>query len=221
VFLFFTSALSFFKRALLAALPITTWVLIRMLVDTNRGAYDPLEGLMWNINNPVQVLGFAFITFGPLWLGWIIGRNIGLQTAVANESNYGIQLLARSAPAVLLLIVLTTFLGGIYNEIRLLYLGFPWVIALSLFFVTARAEQLRTVATSRRYAKYLGGVGVVALLIGYLLTTNYGSLVGPTQYAVPVQTWLITFLVMFIFTLAALPFYWWVSNESLRETTYD
>ena len=213
VFLFFINDLSFLKRALLAAWPVATWVLIRILVDTNRGVYDPLEGLWWNVDNPVQVLGFAFITFGPLWLGWIQGRSIGLRTAVGNQCNYGIRLLARSAPAVLLLIMLTTFLGGIYNEIRLLYLGFPWVIALSLLFVKSRAEPLRTAATSRRYARYLGGVGTITLLIGYALATNYELLVGPTQYAVPVHTWLITFLVMLIVTLAALPLYWRVSNE--------
>lgn len=213
VFLFFTNDLSFLKRALLAVLPVTVWVMIRVLVDTNQGTYDPLEGLKWNLANPIQALGFAFIAFGPLWLGWIKGRTVALQTVASEKDRYGIRLLARSAPAVLMLILLTTFLGGIYNEIRLLYLGFPWVIALFMFFIKSRAKSLRTAMKSRRYALYLGGVGFVALLIGYAIATNYPSLVGPTRYAVPVQTWLTVCFVMFVFTLAALPLYGWASNK--------
>lgn len=213
VLLFFTHDLSLVKRALLALLPVVVWVLIRVLVDTNHESYDPLDGLAWNLNNPEQVVGFAFVTFGPLWIGWIKGRPTQLQTAVAEKSGHGMRLLARSAPWVLLLILLSTLLGGIYNEIRLLYLGFPWVIALSLLFFGTYAPQINAIVRNGRYLVYVGSVATVSALVYYGLTTNFASVVGPIYYDVPVQIWLAVFAIMFFVTLAVLPWYWLVGKS--------
>ncbi len=204
VLLFFTHDLSFFKRALLASPPIIVWVLIRVFTDTEREAYNPLAGLAWNLDNPAQVLGFAFITFGPLWIGWVKGRNVRLQFPTAA----GVGLLARSAPWALTLILLSTFLGGVYNEIRLLYLAFPWVIALSLLFASTHLRQLKATVMTKRYLKYVSSMGIASALIYYVLETKFASVVGPVRYAVPVQTWLAVFAIMFFFTLSVLPVYW-------------
>ena len=218
VLLFFTHDLSFLKRALLASLPVAVWVLIRVLVEANHESYDPLDGLEWNLNNPAQVVGFAFITFGPLWIGWIKGRSIPRPSALAD----GIELLARSAPWVLLLILLSTFLGGVYNEIRLLYLGFPWVIALSLFFFSTYAPQIKTIVRTTRYIKYVGSLGIASGLVYYVLAKNFASVVGPIYYDVPVQTWLAVFSVMFFVSLAMLPLYWLVGkHRPLTPPRYD
>ena len=218
VLLFFTRDLSFLRRALLASPPIVVWALIRVLVDTNRGSYDPLDGLEWNLNNPAQVIGFAFITFGPLWIGWIDGRNLYGSSTSADK----IGLLARSAPWALSLILLSTFLGGVYNEIRLLYLGFPWVITLSLHFVNVHRRQLEANAKTGRYIVYVGGMGIFSILVYYGLATNFASFVGPIYYDVPVQTWLAVFSIMLFITLAVLPLYWLVNKRRpLSSTRYD
>ncbi len=218
VMLFFTRDLSFFKRALLASLPVVAWVLIRILVNTNHGSYNPLDGLEWNLNNPTQVLGFAFVTFGPLWIGWIRGSDLYGSSVSADK----IGLLARSALWALSLILLSTFLGGVYNEIRLLYLGFPWVITLSLHFVNVHRRQLEANAKTGRYIVYVSGMGIFSILVYYGLAANFASFVGPIYYDVPVQTWLAVFSIMLFITLAVLPLYWLVNKRRpLSSTRYD
>ncbi len=209
VLLFFTNDLSFLKRALLASLPVVAWVLIRALVDTDHESYDPLDGLAWNLNNPAQVIGFAFIAFGPLWIGWIKGRNVYGPSPSAN----GVGLLARSAPWALTLILLSTFLGGVYNEIRLLYLGFPWVLTLSLLFFSTYAAQIKTIVKTTRYIKYVGSLGIAGALVYYVLAKNFASVVGPVFYDVPVLIWLAIFSIMFFISLAVLPLYWLVGKH--------
>ncbi len=213
VLLFFTHDLSFLKRALLASLPVIVWVLIRALIDSNHELYHPLDGLVWNLKNPAQVVGFAFITFGPLWIGWIKGRNVHGSLPLAD----GIELLVRSAPWALLLIMVSTFLGGVYNEIRLLYLGFPWVVTLSLRFVYTHRHQLKATVKTSRYLKYIGSVAIASALVYYVVATNFASVVGPVYYDVPVQTWLAVFSIMFFISLAVLPLYWLVGKK--RPTT--
>ena len=218
VLLFFTGDFALPKRALLASLPVVVWILIRTLTDTNREAYDPLAGLEWNLNNLAQVVGFAFITFGPLWIGWIKGRNIQLRSTAANK----IDLLARSAPWAIALILLSTFLGGIYNEIRLLYLGFPWIIALSLLFFKTYQQQLETILKTRFYVGYVGGAAIASALIHYVLVTNFASVVGPIYYDVPVRTWLAVAAIMVFLTLAVLPLYWLASRKEVANSVrYD
>ncbi len=204
IFLFFVKDFSFWKRAFLASLPIVAWLALRILVETNKAAYDPLEGFKWNLANPAQVVVFAFITFGPLWILWLGGRKLVLRKESSKNMNERVQMLARSAPWALTLIIVTTFLGGIYNEIRLLYLGFPWVISLSLVFIKAYQDQLRSAINSKGYIRGITGLILLAGVGYYFIFKNQDALLAITQHDIPVLIWLTIGLVMTTITVAIL-----------------
>ena len=213
-FLFFSTEFSFWKRAVVASVPTVAWLGIRIFTETNKAGYDPLEGLKWNIANLEQVIVFTFITFGPLWLLWIRGRNLVLRKKIDRNINEGIRILATSAPWVLLLIIVTTFLGGIYNEIRLLYLGFPWVISLSLLLIETYQSQLRLIMRTKIY---IGGVGGLLLLTAagiYIILNNY-FLVEFTQHNIPVRIWLVIGVIMTTITLATGLLFWRANKQHI------
>ncbi|MEM9834295.1 MAG: hypothetical protein AAF944_26940 [Bacteroidota bacterium] len=220
VFLFFSKDFPFWKRVFIASLPVVAWLSLRILVETNKVAYDPLEGLRWNLANPAQVVVFAFITFGPLWILWLGGRNLALRDENHKDMNGRGKVLARSAPWTLALIIVTTFLGGIYNEIRLLYLGFPWVISLSLFFIKAYRDQLRSAINARGYIGGFTGVVLLAGIGGYFIFKNQDNLLAMTQHDIPVLIWLTVGLVMTTITVATLLLFWFAHRQRILSLNF-
>jgi hypothetical protein len=217
VFLFFTNDYTFQKRVFLASLPVIAWLMIRVLVETNKFNYDPLEGFKWNIDNPLQVVAFAFITFGPLWIGGVFGYIEWMQKKLSCGKELGhFWLVANSAPWAILLIIITTFLGGIYNEIRLLYLGFPWVIILSMLFTKVNYQKFQTLMRTSLYKWYVGILVVISAIGIFISVDNSHSMVLWTQNQVPVQIWLIVGLVMTFFTLATFPLFWVATKQEVR-----
>lgn len=215
VFLFFSKDFSFLKRGLIASFPIITWLALRVLVETNKAAYDPLEGFKWNLANPIQVLVFAFITFGPLWMLWLGGQKHILRKKSEASCNEGIQMIAKSAPWALALILITTFLGGIYNEIRLLYLGFPWVISLSLVYVKVNQTQLRLAVNLKSYVTSVLVLILLTCIGGYFISVNKEHFLAMTQHNIPVLTWLTVGLIMTTITVAILLLFFVASRQRI------
>jgi hypothetical protein len=135
------------RRFVFAALPVICWISLR--IAFGHEDYDVWLGLRWNLNNPEQVAGFLFITFNFCWLPFL--SSMWLDRNQVTGKHVGIRFFFKSAWVVLALILITTFVGGIYNEIRLLYLFVPWVLILTLDFVERKKDRLTLLLSNQAY----------------------------------------------------------------------
>ncbi len=119
-YLFFTSNHSLIKRLFFSLIPVLIFVLIRFLIGLEE--YDYFSGLRWNLENPSQVIGFSVITYHFMWIPLIV------YLFTRRQMNLAWTYIDKSLVPVIGLIIITTFIGGIFSEIRLLFLAFPWII---------------------------------------------------------------------------------------------
>lgn len=198
--LFFTRYYNFVKRATLAVVPFLAWIGFRFLLGYEQ--YDIAEGLQYNLKNYLQIPAFFFITFSALWVIFLYSS---FKSKVPNASSDMRRTIISSAPWAVLLIVLTTFFGGIFNEIRLLHLAFPWIIVANLVYL----ERYRSMILGQmRQPLYIGLVSFLAVLTissGYYIIAEYGHMLTFTRYAVPAKLWIIAGLVTFFVFSAWLP----------------
>jgi hypothetical protein len=91
--------------------------------------YDLDLALQHNLHWPWAAAGFAFATFGALWLiaplAWAQARTLR-----------GTPLHGWVAAAAVLTIIVTTALGGRFIEHRVLFLAFPWFLIPAAAFLT-------------------------------------------------------------------------------------
>lgn len=212
-FLFFSRDFSFLKRVIGASFPVIIWLALRIMLETNKSAYDPLEGFKWNLANPEQVLVFTFIAFGPFWILWLRGRNLILNKKACDYDNEGIKMLAKSAPWALALILITTFLGGIYNEIRLLYLGFPWVLGLSLIYIKTYQNKLRSAIYLKSYVTSVTVLVMITGVGGYFIVLKQDTYLAMTQHNIPGLIWPTVGLIMSSITVALLLLFFTVFRQ--------
>lgn len=202
-YLFFTKELILFKRALIASFPITVCIFLRLFIELDTTDYNPILGLEWNLSNPVEVLCFAFIVFGPFWIFWLLGRKEVLSISKYPD-NYGIEIIAKSSIWVVLLICLTTVLGGIFNEIRIMYLAFPWIITLSLCFIRENDIKLYGYVRRKRNIRLFIGLLLVTIVLFFSIQDSI-LLIASTHHDVSPQLWLTVGFIMLYLTLLALP----------------
>lgn len=165
--------------------------------------YFAWAGLRWNIANPAQVVGFLFLTFNVLWYPVVLlpfSQSRMRATATAEQEFF-----LRSAPAALIIIIVTTYVGGIFNEIRLLYLAAPWVIIVAArFWITFRDEILRAVKTPGFALIAVATLTGCALAAFYILQ-NMNALVARGRHPVPYELWVVAGAVYMALTLLFTP----------------
>lgn len=188
------------RRFLIAGLPVALWLSIR--VGMPHQPYDTWEGLRWNLNNPEQVVGFLFITFNVLWLAFAVYVRKLKRYQHAPEP---LGFFYRSAWAALLIILITTFVGGIYNEIRLLYLFAPWMIVIALTVYREYAGVIAEVRQHRAYVLYTRLVTVGSVIGLGLLLKYQEKIITPGRYAVPYYLWITVSVVYIMLLLWAVP----------------
>jgi hypothetical protein len=189
------------RKLLIAGLPAVVWLSIRYLMGNE--PYDMWLGLRWNLDNPDQVIGFLFITFNFLWLSFVLHflfykRNMHFITT-------DLRFFYRSSLFALIVVVVTTFLGGIYNEIRLLYLCAPWMIILFLDCVRNYGSQFRRTIGTRNYVIFAICSLVFCGALLYIILTNRERLIVPGQYAVPYDQWIIISVCYIFIVLLLIP----------------
>jgi hypothetical protein len=195
--LFFNYRQSIFMRLFIAAVSAGMFLLLRLYFGMEY--YNHWEGLQWNIRNLDQVLGFGFISFGFLWLPFFI-------SFVERDSKIANQLIYDSRLSVLFLIILTTFIGGIFNEIRILYFLAPWVISIALnHYCENKIEILLTIQTKRFQLYAISIFIIIAAATAYavLKVRNYVS----SKYDIPFETWIIATTIQLYLALASIPYF--------------
>jgi hypothetical protein len=199
--LFFKSEVSRKERMIIFALPLLLWFSVRAWFG--RDTYDMWLGLRWNLDNMEQVIGFLFISFSFCWVPFVAR----LSTRNVNgENKYAaIGFFHRSAWFALTVIVLTTFVGGIYNEIRLLYLLSPWVIVLAIDFLSER--QMRIIAITKHKSYWIFSIASLAFcgIILYVFLHYQERIIVPGKFAVPYHIWIISSVCYIFILLLFLP----------------
>ncbi len=197
-YLFFTRNHTLVKRLFLAGMPIIIIIIIRFLIGYEK--YDYFLGLRWNIDNPIQVIGFSLITFHFMWIPLIV------YLFIRKRMNLLSSYLDKSLLPVIGLVVTTTLIGGIFNEIRLLFLVFPWVI-IAVLRVIEKNEQigLSEWFSKSKMSIYLIFQPFIIFIVFYL--SNKINIVGKSAYEIPYYQWILVSLLYFEMMLFALIHY--------------
>ncbi len=196
LYLLFGSDDSLGKKLLIFTVPVMIWLLVRFLSDQQ--PYDIWLGLKWNLDNPAQVVGFTFIAFNFLWLFFLLHYLIYKRNL--HYITMDLRFFYRSSITVLLIILGTTFIGGIFNEIRLLQLFAPWMVIFFLDILRGNRVQFRNVAGTKNYLAYGVACGALCAALLWLALHNRESLITPGKYAVPYDQWIV-FSVFYVFIL--------------------
>lgn len=182
-------------RLFIAAISVSVFLIVRF--GNGIESYNHWEGLHWNINNLSQVVGFSFITFGVLWIPFFS------QIIKKTKQNHSIQIMINSAPWVFILVMLTTFLGGIFNEIRLLYVLAPWVISIAILYYKTNANKLAYYLINHRKFIFIT-IGSMSLF-GFF-ATNYVHTTITSIYKIPFKAWAVATLIQITILLIFVPY---------------
>jgi hypothetical protein len=204
------SKISLSRRLILSGLPLLVWIGYRWLVGTE--PYDFWLGLKWNLSNPLQIILFGFLSYSYLWTHLLFSLRIKL-----NQHDHHGLFTNKAILLALFMIILTTFLFGIFNEIRLLYLIFPWMIIASLRII----EKHRNLWIEYLKNKYVLIFSIILILIILFLAPFISDLaqdtLGNSQYGVPYGLWVLTFLFYLIPTILSLIFYLFYQPKHANE----
>jgi hypothetical protein len=205
--LFFNKTQSLFLRLFISSICFGIFLLIRFYNGIE--PYNFWEGLIWNKNNLLQVIGFGYITFGLLWIPFFF-RILEKQTKQPFNA-----LIYDSAPSVFFLVIVTTFVGGIFNEIRILYLLFPWVITIGLSEYTEHKAKIATQLKSKRYQFYATALALITCAITTYMVKKVDQYF-VSQYEIPFLTWIIVASIQGYLGLLLMPYFFGKIKEILK-----
>jgi hypothetical protein len=201
LYFFFAKDESIIRRFIIAGIPGAVWLSIRLFMGHEE--YDVWEGLKWNLNNPEQVIGFLFITYNVLWIPFLF--HLLFYKKNVFSSSEPIRFFYRTAVFSLVIILLTTFFGGIYNEIRLLYLFSPWMIVIFIDFLRNYSTVIRTTIQSRGYWFFALLSFLFCAALMYLFLLNQEKIIKPGKYNVPYGQWIVFSVGYIFFVMLFLP----------------
>lgn len=197
--LFFNKNQNIYVRLLISVSSFAVFIIIRWYCGVEK--YNYWEGLNWNINNLGQVVGFAYVTFGFLWIPFLLSL-IKKKTRPRQQ-----ELIYKSSLAVFILIIITTFIGGIFNEIRILYLLAPWVITVGLSYYTEHKAEIISELKSKRFRLY-----ACMILLPMIAITSCGIIVARSylysQYNIPYTTWIVTAAIQLYLGFLWVPYFY-------------
>ncbi len=201
LYFFFSDDKNILRRLVIPAIPSIAWLTLRL--SMKHAEYDVEEGFKWNNNNIEQVFGFLFITFNVLWIPFIF-HVINLKNRL-QTTNKVRQFFYRTSLLTLITILLTTYFGGIYNEIRLLYLLAPWMILITLDFVEQYGDRMKVLVLTKKYLLYIFLITVVCVVITLFTLKYQPRLIVPGKYRVPYHLWIIISMIYIYITLIFVP----------------
>lgn len=201
LYLFYSGDKSIIRRFIVAGSPAALWLLVRF--SAGNEPYDHWLGLRWNLANPEQVIGFSFVTFNVLWLTFFLERSRFRTPSIMLRE--GIRVFYHSSWLVLVLLAVTTFIGGIFNEIRLLNLYAPWMIIPFLVCIERFGNKLKLLAGTKNYRWYAVTTSVVCGVLLYYVLVNREKFIPPGKYAVPYDQWVIVSVCYIFVTLLFIP----------------
>ncbi len=199
VYFFFSAQEKYWIRYGLPLLTITTYLVYRIISGVE--TYDAKQGLLWNLSNPAQVIGFLFLSFGFLWLPFLHCIRRWNSSTDANQETTNLFL--KSSLFVVVLVLITTFLGGIFNEIRLLFLAFPWVITVSLNYYRQYSSEFTSRIKKGSYIIFIFGSLIFFIIIAFFTILNINKFIVPSKYGISYQLWAaLTFIHLYLVTIS-------------------
>jgi hypothetical protein len=165
--------------------------------------YDFLEGFKWNNENAVQVVGFLILSFNVLWVPFL--AHLIKPSLFKGPENRLQDFILRSSPMAFIVIIGTTYLFGIFNEIRLLYLLSPWVITAALNWTINYEAQIKAQVVKSTSIIFGVMVFVAAAIAVYFVLRFQNKLLVPGKYEIPYSIWIIFSGVYFGFLLFFAP----------------
>jgi hypothetical protein len=187
LYFFFAKDEKIIRRLFISGVPVLTWLALR--VSMGHEEYDVTEGFKWNNNNPEQVVGFLFITFNVCWVAFIFFvLRYKLKIRTSNKPRL---FFFKSSLLTLFVILVTTYLGGIYNEIRLLYLLAPWMILITLDFIEQYVQEIKSIVFKNGYLLFIAITVLLCNLLMYVLLKHQANFIEPGKYNVPYHLWII------------------------------
>ena len=202
LYFFFSNDENWIRRFVIAGLPGIVWLSLRLIIGQEK--YDYWEGLRWNLDNPEQVIGFIFVTFNLCWIPFLLHLIFYGKTLKAEPRR--LRFFYRTSLFTLAILFITTFVGGIYNEIRLLYLFSPWIIIIFIDFLWKNSDTIKTAMDSKFYWLYaLLAAGFCAAVL-YVISMYQERIIVPGKYNVPYDQWIVVTVVYFFLVLLFLPF---------------
>jgi len=201
LYFFFSKDGSWVRRFFIAGLPGILWISLRFIMGQEK--YDFWEGLRWNLDNPEQVIGFVFVTFNVCWVPFLLHLIFYKQSLEVEPVN--LRFFYRTSLFTLAVILLTTFVGGIYNEIRLLNLFCPWIIVIFVDFLWKNMETIRAGLQVKFYWIYaIIACGFCAAVL-YVISKYSERIIIPGKYNVPYDQWIVITVVYAFLLLLFLP----------------
>ncbi|TAH27656.1 MAG: hypothetical protein EAZ07_00215 [Cytophagales bacterium] len=189
-------------KLILAAIPFVVYFLLRYILGTEH--YDYWLGLKWNIKSLEQVVLFFFLTFHLLWFFFIF--ELFNHSKNNKENSSGGLLLHQSALSATGLVLTTTFLFAIFNEIRILFLIFPWVISLSSRWLINNKATVCSYFLNKKNTLYFVLISLLFILLVCAFLMNVKKLAQFVTYPVLLSTW-IPIALFYIYLLGlSLPF---------------
>lgn len=200
IYLLFQHKQKFSIRLSILIASIALFAILRFYIGLNK--YDHAEGLRWNLSHPDQLIGFLFISFGFLWLPFFLTLFTRKDELSKSSELY---ILQRSAPVALALILITTFLGGIFNEIRLLYLLAPWIIPLALYHYRNNQLLIMQRATTKPFVIYAVITTITVVLVTMFVMSNYELLIPASKFGISYSKWILVTCIQTFVTLLTVP----------------
>jgi hypothetical protein len=203
--LFYNKKQGIAARLLIACMAFGVFICIRLYYGIEK--YDYWEGLRWNSNNIEQIVSFGYASFGFLWVIFLWSFANKKPEASTN------QVIHQSRIPVFFLVVLTTFVGGIFNEIRLLYLLAPWIIPIALQFYSNHKLEIVSTLKSKRFQTY----AILLLMIMTVATAYAQSIVAKhfvSKFEIPYAMWIGVFAFQVYAGLLCLPYFYQITKQS-------
>lgn len=203
MYLFF-SRTKILNRIIVVILSFAVFFGVRYL--TGYKAYNIFGlGFFYNIENIGESLGFLFLAFSFMWPIYFydIWNYFRSSKIFPNQP---ISFIRKSSFAAFGLIFITTLLGGRINEVRLLFLLFPWVISIFLFYIKFFKEPIPELFKSSTYRIYLFITALIIFSVYFIVSSKISHFISGI-YDVPYHQWiLLTCLYLFVFC-AGIPVY--------------
>lgn len=203
LYLFFTTS-KWIHKALVVSICFVVFFLIRFI--SGYESYNFLDlGFFYNLQNIEESIGFIFLVFSFMWPVYLYDLYAYFQYK-KNIPKDPLTFLRKSSLAVFILILSTTIIGGRINEIRLMFLLFPWVIPIFLFYVKSLKISFYNAYQTRGYKIYLL-ICACSIIPLYVIASENITLFTEGIFAVPYNQWIIVTCIHLFILCSSIPIY--------------
>ncbi len=175
--------------------------------------YKMLElGLIYNLRGIGQAIGFLFLVFSFMWIPFLfdIYKTYKSGSRLPAEPT---TFLRKSSLLAFLLVFVSTFIGGRFNEIRLMFILFPWIISIFLYYVMIHENQLLKAMKRRVFILYAIAGSLFFVVMGMVLENNLHLFFDDPNFKFPHSQWLVLSCIYFYMCFLCIPFYRLIGNQ--------